>query len=359
MEIILTGTDSRSRAGGIGFVMPGYLDALNEAGIPVHQVPTYHPTTPGGRFLPWIIGLPRLMFKTVKLRSRGRVPVIYSHAGPGVSLFREMIVLMAGRACGAKTVLHVHTPKIDQYLGSGWKRRLLKISLLPAQVVVVLTPWWKEQLHNSGFTNRIAVVPNPLPSDLRERALNGNGHNRNRKDAGGVTVLTMGRLVRGKGVDVAIRAMQYLDGETRLVIAGDGEQRAELEQLATELGMSGRVRFVGWVSGEMKAELLEQADVFCLPSVYDAFPMTFMEAMAFGVPVVGIRWGGIPDVVPETTGVLVDRAEPELVAGAIASLRQPEQRASMGRAGTEWVLGICHPENVGQQIVQVLRTLSG
>ena len=359
MEIILTGTDSRSRSGGIGFVLPGYLDALDAAGIPVHQVPTYHPTSIGGWILPWLLGLPRLVALILKLRFRGVTPVVYSHAGPGLSLVREMVVLLAGRACGARTLLHVHTPKVDEYLASYWKTRLLKVALSPAHAVIVLTPWWKKRLEDAGFTTSIRVVPNPLPPDLRQRAL-GSGEGRvGSRDSKGMNVLTMGRLVRGKGVDVAIKAMQYLDGETRLVIAGEGDQRGELEKLALDLGMNGRVSFVGWASGEKKARLLEQADVFCLPSVYDAFPMTFMEAMAYGVPVVGVKWGGIGDVVPKSVGVLAERAEPRLVAEAIASLNHRERRAAMGHAGADWVLGLCHPDKVGKRIIEVLDALGG
>src|SRR5690606_20988483 len=120
------------------------------------------------------------------------------------------------------------------------------------------------------------------------------------------SVLVMTRLVPEKNVDVVIRALALCPDAT-LVIAGDGPERDALQRLATSLGVDARTRFAGWVSGEAKEALLDQADVYCLPTTGDSFGLGFIEAMARGVPVVAAHWGPIPDVVPDQIGGLLAR----------------------------------------------------
>jgi glycosyltransferase involved in cell wall biosynthesis len=116
--------------------------------------------------------------------------------------------------------------------------------------------------------------------------------------------------------------------QIRLVIAGDGDERRALEARVTELGLEGRVDFLGWRSD--LAALYQSMDVFVLTSINEGTPVSLIEAMAAGVPVVASSVGGVPDVVEDgVTGVLVPPRRPEAVAAAIVSTVTQPERASV------------------------------
>lgn len=358
-SVIVTGTDPDSKKGGIGVVLPGYFSALELASVPYICISTYRPGSTRGKWLPWIQAFPKIFSSIRKIKKEGLQPIVYSHVGDGLSFFRETCVLWFGKVTGAKTVLQVHSPKVDGYLRHPVKKFFLVIALLPVDRVCVLTDWWKQRLVNSGINTLIHVIPNPLPVDMLKEASKplSNKHKDNIESP--INILSMARLVSGKGFDILVEAMKALPVHFNLVIAGDGNQRHSLEMLAKERGVANRINFAGWVSGSDKVKLLNDADIFCLPSTYDAFPMSMVEAMAYGLPVVAVRWGGIPDMVSDGySGFLTRRTDPDEIAEAIMLLQDIETRQLMGRQAKTWVLDISSPEFVAQQLIMLFDGVS-
>ena len=125
----------------------------------------------------------------------------------------------------------------------------------------------------------------------------------------------LARLEVEKGVDVAIRAAAAIP-ELDLVVAGDGSCRATLEATAAELGIAERIHFLGYRTDP--AALLANADLFVLPSLVEGFPLSVVEAMAAGVPVVASDIGGTREAVEhERTGLLVRPRDADALAAAI------------------------------------------
>ena len=121
----------------------------------------------------------------------------------------------------------------------------------------------------------------------------------------GKTLITVCRLVPWKRVDALIRLLAELP-DTRLVIAGDGPLRADLEALAGSCGLADRVVFLGDVPQSAVRGYLQQADAFVLNSSYEGLPHVVLEAMSAGVPVIATAVGGTPEVVEnEVTGLLL------------------------------------------------------
>ncbi len=138
----------------------------------------------------------------------------------------------------------------------------------------------------------------------------------------GTTLITVCRLVWWKGVDVLIRQLPLLP-DTRLVIAGDGHLRAELEALARTLGAADRVLFLGDVPHREVRNYLEQADAFVLNSTYEGLPHSVLEAMVAGVPVIATDAGGTGEVVEHNvTGLLIPIGDAEALTAAIERLRR-------------------------------------
>ncbi len=140
----------------------------------------------------------------------------------------------------------------------------------------------------------------------------------------GRTLITVCRLVRWKGVDALIRVLAELP-ETRLVVAGDGHLRGELEDLARTAGVSDRVIFLGDVPHQRVRSYLEAADAFVLNSTYEGLPHVVLEAMAAGVPVIATDAGGTGEAVErEVTGLLIPIGDAAALKAAIERLLRDE-----------------------------------
>jgi glycosyltransferase involved in cell wall biosynthesis len=153
---------------------------------------------------------------------------------------------------------------------------------------------------------------------------------------GGPVIGVLSLLRPGKGVETMIEAMPRLARAhpgVQLAIAGDGPQRASLEALAAELGVSGWVCFLGETPGP--GRLLDGIDLFVNPSWAESFPYSSLEAMAAGLPVVATDVGGTREAVADgISGYLVAPRDPRALAEAIAVvLSRPDRGAGLGEAG--------------------------
>jgi glycosyltransferase involved in cell wall biosynthesis len=146
-----------------------------------------------------------------------------------------------------------------------------------------------------------------------------------------LVVGSLGRLDGVKGYDLLLRALARLP-DVRAVVIGEGAARRDLERLARELGVADRVEMPGWV--ERPSEQLPDFDVFCLPSRSEGFPLSIVEAMLAGLPVVASRVGSVAELVVDGgTGVIVERDDVDGLVAALARLRDGGLRQRFGAAG--------------------------
>ena len=146
-------------------------------------------------------------------------------------------------------------------------------------------------------------------------------------------VAVVGRLAHEKGVDVLVDALADVPG-LHLAVVGDGTERGRLEQQVAALGLSERVRFVGWRSDPWS--LRPSPSALVVPSRRDAAPLVILEAMQRALPVVASRVGGIGELVTWETGVLVPAEDVGGLAGALRWLvDRPDQLVAMGRRAAE------------------------
>lgn len=138
-----------------------------------------------------------------------------------------------------------------------------------------------------------------------------------------LTIAVLARLVPIKGVDVALWALASLPPRFRMVVAGDGPERARLMTLARELGVEARVAWRGWLDAPARDRVLVDADVVAVPSIvtpdgrHEGTPLAALEALACGVPVVATATGGLAAL--DSVGArVVPPRDPRALAAAIA-----------------------------------------
>ena len=155
-------------------------------------------------------------------------------------------------------------------------------------------------------------------------------------------VLYVGRMRTRKAVAVLLEAFAGLlraYPKARLVLAGDGEHRQALEQRAEALELGSAVHFLGAVPRQQMGHWYGAADIYCLPSIYEGFPVAILEAMAAGLPVVSTTVSGIPEAVEDgVTGLLVEPEDAAALTDALERLAaDAELCRDMGQAGQQLV----------------------
>ncbi len=172
----------------------------------------------------------------------------------------------------------------------------------------------------------------------------------------------LGRLHFFKGVDVLLRAFKKLPGRrNKLLIIGDGDKRADYENLARELGLADRVIFTGWVANEDLPGYYNLADVFVLPSTArtESFGIVAAEAQACGVPAIVSDWPGAREtIIDGQTGLLArPKDEDDLAAKISRLLADKDLRREMSLAGRRRVEESYDWDKVIKKIDEVYRKL--
>ncbi|HET6350428.1 MAG TPA: glycosyltransferase family 4 protein [Candidatus Krumholzibacteria bacterium] len=172
------------------------------------------------------------------------------------------------------------------------------------------------------------------------------------------TLVHFGRMRRYKAIDVVIRALGVVRRtvpDARLVIIGDGPDRARLEKIVKREGLAGDVEFTGRMSGEQMVAVLNRCHVFLNASPKEGWGLTVVEANACGVPVVGSDRPGLRDSIHDgVTGFLVPYGDVNAFARRTAELlTDPELYARMRTAGEEWARSLTW-ERTADEMEQVL-----
>ena len=267
-------------------------------------------------------------------RLRGHDPrLVHAHFGPD-----GLAALPLARSLGVPLVTTLHGYDVAlsrrRLLASGrlswiryalWRRRLMQ----SGDLFLAVSDAVRRAALAQGFP-QARVETHYLGVDLTQFGAGGE------REAG--LVLHVGRLVEKKGTKVLIDAIARLGG-ARLVVIGDGPERARLEHRAAGLGE--RVQFLGALDAAAVREWMRRAAVLAAPSVTaldgdaEGLPTVIVEAAASSLPVVGTRHSGIPEAVIEgETGFLVPENDAEALARRLALLLESaELRGRMGAAG--------------------------
>ncbi|MEM9192818.1 MAG: glycosyltransferase [Myxococcota bacterium] len=199
-----------------------------------------------------------------------------------------------------------------------------------ARFLSLLSPLARAEAAGRCHVSPMGVEPAPPPSGDR-RAL------RPRLGLRGLVVLSIGRLVPIKGLDIAVRALRER-ANCSLVAAGTGPETSRLRRLADDCGVD--LRLVGPIHGQEKERWLEAADVFVVPSRSahgreEGVPHAMLEALLRGLPTVASHTGGIGEVLDhDRTGLLVPTESPEALGNAFDLLRDRNLRRRLGRGAT-------------------------
>jgi glycosyltransferase involved in cell wall biosynthesis len=185
-----------------------------------------------------------------------------------------------------------------------------------------------------------AIIPNGINTAGFERPASAGARWRSQEGLGkeAVVCATVARFAAQKNLHVLVEAFKVvaaIEPKAVLVLAGDGPERDSLEQSCVSLRRTGRVRFLGRRSDV--PDLLAASDVFVLSSKWEGNPLSVMEAMAAGLPVLSTAVGGVPELIQDgVTGRLIAEGSTSALADAILAMTlDRSQRIAMGHAARQ------------------------
>ena len=243
---------------------------------------------------------------------------------------RDAIAIWIAVILRRATVLHLHGGGYDTFYEGQprWMRYLIRVTLSKVDAIIVLGHLLTEQF---SFLprKRLVVIPNGLPMELEPPK------GTPRHISYPIRILYLSNLIESKGYLELVRACALLR-DAGLDLTCDlcgafirtaqcspgtvADARVTFSELVDDLGLQDIIRYRGVVTGPSKQEILEQASLLVLPTSYpgEGQPLSIIEALAFGVPVIATRFRGIPEqVVDGVNGHVITSARPEAIAAAV------------------------------------------
>ena len=235
--------------------------------------------------------------------ARERRVAVHLHTAANGNFWRDLPYMLASIAAGRPLFLQLHGAGFERFYDrcDSLARATIRFVLNRAAAVIVATDSRRSWVRSVCRNANAVALPNPVEPIRTETSGSGTPESRN-------MILFLGKLQQSKGIfDLlqAVAAVRATVPDVRLVCAGDGE-RIAVARYAEQLGIADAVKFTGWVGPSGKRALLETAAVFALPSYDEALPISLLEAMGAGVPVIASPVGGVHEVVVDgVTGFLV------------------------------------------------------
>lgn len=304
--VVMLGTDPATR-GGISSVVLAWEDAGLFTRWPITYIATHRDGSRMQKLLRALEAVLSFLFLVLRMPCA----VVHVHGASRASFWRKAPFMAFARLLGWPVVFHLHGGGFADFYERECgpvRRAIVRFVLRGVDRILVVSPGWERWVAATFGHPAVECVANAVPLP-RQDGLRLPGR-----------IAFVGRLTRDKGAFDLLEAVALLrewHPAVRVELAGDGDADA-IDRRAHELGIGDRVLIRGWCSPEERSRLLARASLFVLPSHVEGLPMSLLEAMAAGCPLVATRVGGIPDVVHDkVNGLLVGPADPVALAAAM------------------------------------------
>ena len=248
---------------------------------------------------------------------RMRPKLIYVHLGSNASLYRESIFILLAKLFGKRVVSHFHAGDIDNYYPFQNKigQKFIRYALGSSDNFIAVSQESARQLREITGSPNISIIPNAIDTSVfygGERL----------SDSDAVRILFVGAVGKLKGERDLIKALAILrEGKQSLKVSFLGYGAENLKDYCEKLGVGEFVEHLGAVSMAERIGFFQKADIFVLPTYAEAMPMSVIEAMAAGLPVVTTPVGGIPELIEDgADGLLFPPGDVQALAEKISFL---------------------------------------
>ena len=240
------------------------------------------------------------------------IDIVHIHGGMGNSFVRKSYFLVIGKLFGRRVIYHMHSAMIAENIDRchPYGKRLIVYLFNKCDAIIAISEFWKNVIQ--VYTeNSVCVIYNPIK--LRKITLK-------KTISNPINILTLGELGKRKGTKKIIKIAASLKDENIVFVIGGNGNIEYYKSLVKKCDAVDKVIFRGWVDGQDKEDLLLNADIYFLPSRFEGLPMSILEAMSYGLPVISTKVGGIPELVVHGYNGMV--YHPEDLEGFMNSILQ-------------------------------------
>lgn len=273
--------------GGMVSVVKNYLKCKQWGEYEIIYIPTHIEKNKIAVLLYFIIAYIKILFIVIF----GKISIAHLHTSERGSFFRKAILAKTLKKFGIKIILHHHGAEFESFYAnlSNRNKKFVNKTLESVDLNIVLSQRLIPTIKNKAPHAKVSVLYNAVPT-LKNNPYTIRSHN----------CLFLGRLGQRKGIYDLLEAIQQIDTELpsdiKFYLCGDGEIDRVKEKI-TYLKITHRIAYVGWLDDFQKKQVFKSTAVSILPSYNEGLPMSILEAMSFGIPVISTNIASIPEVV--------------------------------------------------------------
>ena len=309
--------------GGIATVVNGYRASKLETDYDVIYIESYKDGAKLTKLLKAIRGYVHFL----KVLFDEKPDLIHIHSSFGPSFFRKIPFIYMASWCKLPIINHIHGSDFDAFYNnaSAVKKEIVKRVYLKCRVLIALSDAGREEISKIIPAEKIVIVENYsiMHKDGFEERMSRHSNS---------TVLYLGEIGKRKGcydIPAVVEQVARVIPDVRFIIGGSGEID-NIKELLSERNIQKNVEFPGWGKRPLKKiSYCEKLICFFLPSYYEGMPMSILEAMGYGLPIVSTDVGGISKIVRNgENGYLCKAGEVMKLSEAIISLLQDTSLAN-------------------------------
>lgn len=285
-NVLFIGPDYHNHRGGIGAVLEVYGKNI----YPFKFIPTYSNRSAWHKFYFFLRAIFLLCYKFATDRE---IQIVHIHSSSRGSFLRKSVLMLLCKLFRKKTIFHIHASEFHIfYQNARMLRGYVRWILQRTDTVVCLSGRWKKFFTENFKIKELVIINNVIEYVTQKKEPIQN----TRK----INLLFLGQIGNRKGIfdliEVLHKNRKNFNGKYHLIVGGNGEV-GRLQKLIHEYNLEDHIEYAGWVNGNKKSELLQKCDVYVLPSYNEGLPVSVLEALAHGKPVISTKVGGIPEVI--------------------------------------------------------------
>jgi glycosyltransferase involved in cell wall biosynthesis len=242
------------------------------------------------------------IFRCIRLYSillKNKYEIIHIHTASRKSFWQNAIFLKISKLFNNNTILHIHGAEFKKFYKESKRKNYITNILNKTDSLIVLSDNWRKYYSTICANKNIYVVNNSIENiDFKKY--------KRIYPKDDFVVLFLSSICKRKGAYDLLKAIKSItDSTIKFVFVGPYEDRQKFFNDVKILGIAEKCEFKGEVIGNERFKYFASADMLVLPSYAEGLPVTILEAMSFGLPIVSTKVGAIPEVVKEDNGVLI------------------------------------------------------
>jgi len=296
LNVLIIGSDLTSN-GGIASVIKAYHKAYIEGNysFEISMLKTSYYRDKSRAFA--VVILIKSIVRFFYLLMSKNIGILHIHSSANISFFRKSIFVILGRLFNKKVIIHIHASRFYDFFLSKNRFVTTYISFIfkLSDLVVVLCSDWESKLKTKYPNANVRKIVNPivLPQSKNETI--------QQNDV--FSLLFVGFLIESKGIKdllhLALLIKRANIKDVKIIIAGKGALENYIMEYIKKEDLHDFIDYVGWANGEIKEDLYRRSNIFVLPSYNEGMPISILEAMSYGKPVLSTNIAGIPDIISD------------------------------------------------------------